>query len=315
VNAFGIPILLGAKRLDREHCRLVLSWLGLPPVWSRVIALVSRRRHNTCHLGTWSSRYRLLRQMTQSAIWVIVAFSCCLRVDSSSRAAGTDDIPALSTVLESNRRAPNSSGATKDSRLLKLANAVPMGAHKIESDTNMDWPYWRGFRNCGRNSLYAYLRLNGIKVTREEIDRAVPVTAAGSSFESLRVAAEEFGLPSKIVTCAVGDLDSMPKPSIVHIVGSSTSGHYLLFLRRSHSDDGDLVLAEATDCELTRTPASAFSRVATGYVMVPETRNPRASRGVIAFVVVAIIGVGAMFVRTRYPRLRSCNQGLSADCS
>src|SRR2546423_815089 len=93
-------------------------------------------------------------------------------------------------------------------------------------------------RSCGPNSLYLLLRLSGVEVGHDVIDRYYPGHPDGMSMLELKRACADFGLAADVRRCTKADLRELPFPVIAHVRYGSPeeADHYVVITRRLNRD-------------------------------------------------------------------------------
>jgi len=160
---------------------------------------------------------------------------------------------------------------------------------------------WRGAQQCGINALWAYLRLHGRHLERNELLRSVEISERGVSLNALKLAADDFGVPSEVIQCRPSDFGRLPLPCIVHLADIE-SGDFVLLLGHEAGHEGEPVIADLARCELRRENLGMLARQASGYVLVPRRSNRRIG---VAFGALAIVAAFGLCVSRRRETRRS----------
>jgi hypothetical protein len=190
------------------------------------------------------------------------------------------------------RPVPGMPDPYKDTNVLNADTLWPLPPQAIEYYCPQGDEHWRGSKQCGPNTLFAYLQLQGIEVDRVELANRVTMAEVGTNIEELRRVAEAEGVPSAVVSCSPDSLDSLPTPCILHLLGDN--GHYVLLLGESTRYEDSLVIADLTRCEVREHSKGVIARIASGYALVPRrglsTGRSATYWGMVTFLVTGAFG-------------------------
>jgi ABC-type bacteriocin/lantibiotic exporter with double-glycine peptidase domain len=156
---------------------------------------------------------------------------------------------------------------------------------------------WRGSVQCGPNTLYAYLRLQGKNVSRQDIGRLIKLEKRGSSLQQLAQIANQFGVPSEVIKCRPIDFLDIAKPCIIHLADDLDVGHYELLLGHDPNDTSSLIIADFIECQMKRVSYAQFLRSISGYALVPASNNSHVTKILVSVTLVALIG---LFLSRKY---------------
>lgn len=125
---------------------------------------------------------------------------------------------------------------------------------------------WRIPKNCGPNSLYAYLKLHGCDGSMRQILNLATPDEKGTSMQTLCDAANQLGVPSKIVEMPRLEAGNIKMPVIAHLSGTRL-GHFVVVLRVNADR---IVTADLVNCTIQEESISAFKRNWSGFLLVPK---------------------------------------------
>ncbi len=126
---------------------------------------------------------------------------------------------------------------------------------------------------CGANSLFFFLRLNGVDVTRVACLRDVPSTGRGASLDDLAQAAGRHGLKVKPLQVSMAGLDHIEFPVLAHLREdqATDTGHYIVLTDRRTIDGKTSISGiDGTTLRLTTMSAEYFAERFSGYCLVRE---------------------------------------------
>src|SRR5262249_29720202 len=104
--------------------------------------------------------------------------------------------------------------------ILLIITAATPGTLAAEVIPNNPPGVWRGHQSDGPNSLYVFLRVLKQEVSLEAARGAVNHAQGDVSLVTLRDAARQLGLPTRIVKCGPSELASLRLPAIVRLTDS-----------------------------------------------------------------------------------------------
>jgi predicted double-glycine peptidase len=129
---------------------------------------------------------------------------------------------------------------------------------------------WRVANRCGINSMYIVLRFHGKQVNYGDVERQLPVQAAGSSLADLRHCAIFFGLDANILHGTPEALKSCPLPAIAHCEeAKNVTGHYVVIMAMTRDA---VQYIDGSTGTIALMPLSEFCQKWTGYVMTFQKR-------------------------------------------
>jgi hypothetical protein len=154
--------------------------------------------------------------------------------------------------------------------------------------------------DCGANSLYILLRLNGVNCERHTIHSEVPITGNGASMMDLQLAATRYGLHTKVAQILPRDLLKLG-PSIALITNkeSETVGHYVVVLK---GDDTSLDYIDGTTGGLTTCRTGDFERAFSGYALITPRAAMKSAALVLLVILIAIELLGIAYLARLYYR-------------
>ncbi len=132
-----------------------------------------------------------------------------------------------------------------------------------------DWkPRWRERSDCGRNSLYFYLKIIGNSVTFDELASCVTIDPdRGSSLEDIASAARNFGVDVEILWVNPNNLHHIDPPYLLHSEArlENESGHMLVVVCKHTSSQ--VVVLDPVDERLSEVNYSALLEHFSGYII------------------------------------------------
>jgi Peptidase C39 family len=133
--------------------------------------------------------------------------------------------------------------------------------------------HWREAMNCGPNSLYMWLKLEGWDGSLRTVRAHLPVGDRGCSLEEVRRAAGALGHPVDVVKTSLSDL-SLPGqlPAIVHLDSRELAdGHYVVLLRIGEnklSGEKVVTVLDPMFAQVNEMPVGDFCRNWSTYAVV-----------------------------------------------
>ena len=185
---------------------------------------------------------------------------------------------------------------TKDASPAEVAAPSPKTPEALDVK-----PAWRDPGDCGRQSLYALMHLEGHNAVFADVSKTLVFDAkVGCSLADVARAAEALGFPVEVRFVNPRDLPSLPFPYIMHTAGSLQrgTGHFVLIVGHSPNDHTYSVMD--TDQETVR-PQSERSLLLgfTGYVLLPKSSVRATWSGVTSWL---LLGMGAAFAGAAFLR-------------
>lgn len=166
---------------------------------------------------------------------------------------------------------------------------------------------WRTPLFCGVNSMYVFLRLQGVQVSHQEMEADLPVSARGSTLRDMREVARRHGVAARVVRATPEQLWRCELPAIAHMEKDSTAGY-------DNQSRGHFVVVVGADRRVVRyidgssgiiqtKPAAEFLRQWSGLLLIRESALSRSVylAGAVAAVVASLLAVG-LLVRRRLGR-------------
>lgn len=130
---------------------------------------------------------------------------------------------------------------------------------------------WRSVRNGGINSLYCYLRANGVPCKYSDLVKGLEEGERGRpTAASLAHLTAKNGLPLQLVSLTMDELKVCSKPVIVHMDGESPeAGAFLLVLTVNPSID----YVNGPTATVQHMGREEFLRVWSGIALLPKAHN------------------------------------------
>jgi hypothetical protein len=91
----------------------------------------------------------------------------------------------------------------------------------VPPEWQLEAPFQSGI-HCGPNSLYLLLRLSGVEVSLEQVERSVPLSSTGCTLDDLRRAAIDLGLAVEVRKVNPDEFKELPKPLIAHFLAPAS---------------------------------------------------------------------------------------------
>lgn len=139
---------------------------------------------------------------------------------------------------------------------------------------------WRSPMYCGVNSVYTFLRLNGVSVEHRQVEEAIPVGLEGSTLKDMRAAAAGFGLRSRVVRATPEQLVRCSLPVVAHVEDDSRNefdrglrGHFVVVVA---ADPESVSYIDGTLGIIKAEAADSFLRQWTGLLLVRDDDRPLA---------------------------------------
>ncbi len=160
---------------------------------------------------------------------------------------------------------------------------------------------WQRPNACGPNCLFVFLRLQGHRITHEEVLAGVATGDQGVSLASLKAYSVASGVPAEVVFTTPAALAEVPLPAIAHVGADGGSGHFVLV----SSVAGDQVsVVDGGTGERKTIGRAAFERAWSGYLLVPAPQRSLWPWGALLPAAAALLVFLTFFGR------RSSSQGI-----
>jgi ABC-type bacteriocin/lantibiotic exporter with double-glycine peptidase domain len=189
-----------------------------------------------------------------------------------------------------------------DSAAIEPAKTGP----NVPAEWRLEAPFQSGL-HCGPNSLYLLLRLSGIAVSREEVERLVPLTSAGCTLDDLRRAAANLGLNVEVRKVTPDEVKDLAKPLIAHFfapaaaVGAPANerDHFAVVTRIL--PDGGFQSIDSNNLTTTTYLNNNFARNFSGYCLIVKpsliSRFVESRTAWLAGVLLALMAMNALLSR------------------
>lgn len=141
------------------------------------------------------------------------------------------------------------------------------------SNDEFSWaPWWRERGDCGPLSLFVLLKLQGKRVTVDDVKRLTPLSPEqGCSLADLHRASNKLGMGTEVRFVNPRDLGTVPRPFIVHGVSSikQNLGHFAVVVDHD-AKKGQYALIDPVFERCAWYPEASLLSGYSGYVLVPE---------------------------------------------
>lgn len=142
---------------------------------------------------------------------------------------------------------------------------------------------WRCPENGGINVLYCLLRSHGVPCEYSELIRD-QVAEIGDGFctaNTLVRVAKKQGLPLQVVSLTIQQLQTCPKPAIVHIDGAAPEeGAFMLVMNVT---EHEIFFVNGPSASIETMPREGFRRAWSGIALLPAGSPNRVGFGAIGF--------------------------------
>lgn len=125
--------------------------------------------------------------------------------------------------------------------------------------------FWRSPKRCGQNCLYAYIKLNGKTASLASIARATKADERGMSLADLKEAANELGVPSRVIRGDSLTLAGIGLPAIAHL--NTRQGHYVVLLRIGEES---VSMIDMVSGRVEKVPTARFLERWSGYLVIRD---------------------------------------------
>lgn len=129
---------------------------------------------------------------------------------------------------------------------------------------------WQAGPACGPNSLYFYLRLNGIGVDHRELLRDLAPTERGCSLEALRTASASRGLAARVVKTTPEGLAAFNPPYVVHFDLPGELDHFATVINMGRNE---ATLVDGSEGAIVYMSRVEFNEQWSGYLLVRDDRR------------------------------------------
>jgi ABC-type bacteriocin/lantibiotic exporter with double-glycine peptidase domain len=182
----------------------------------------------------------------------------------------------------------------------------PAATGHVPAEWRLEAPFQSGL-HCGPNSLYLLLRLSGIAVSREEVERLVPLTSAGCTLDDLRRAAPGLGLNVEIRKVTPDEVKDLAKPLIAHFFAPAAAlgapanerDHFAVVTRIL--PDGGFQSIDSNNLTTTTYLNNNFARNFSGYCLIVRpsliSRFVESRTAWLACVLLALMAMNALLSR------------------
>jgi hypothetical protein len=168
---------------------------------------------------------------------------------------------------------------------------------------------------CGRRSMFLWLRFLGKQVTYDEIARVVPIAEGkGTSLAALADCCRHWNIPVKILQIGNSDLSYVSFPAIAHIwldAHAASDGHYIVILNVTPDY---VTFADGVAGNVERMTRNNFCSVWSGYLLVENNSDATVMQVALWLLGCMILLMGGFIVGDTRKLVRSRSRMASLAC-
>ncbi|MDR1383975.1 MAG: hypothetical protein LBJ67_09050, partial [Planctomycetaceae bacterium] len=152
---------------------------------------------------------------------------------------------------------------------------------------------------CGYNSLYLFLKLQGVNVSMDEVKSQVNIGESGTSFYDLKTASGCLGITSQTIECSYPKLQKFSFPVIAWVsknyskndVSKPIIGHFIVIIS---CIPNEVIYIDGTTGQSTKVKSTTFIEQWNGMLLVSESQLKNQSPKYILDTGMVIFTIGVL---------------------